>query len=82
MSVMERDTALYIRCPDCGETRAIGTRQHRRAKNQNVDPRCSVCRSIKYPAKIEPKHLNFWTNQFSTEWIIETAQMIWPEEDD
>jgi hypothetical protein len=74
---MERASALYIRCPDCGETRPIGSRQHRRAKNQTVDPRCSVCRSIKFPARIEQKHRNFWTSQYSDEWIKETAEMIW-----
>jgi phage terminase large subunit GpA-like protein len=77
---MERDMSLYIRCPDCGETRSLGIRQLRRAKNQNVDPRCSVCRSIKSPAVIEQKHRNFWTNQYSSEWIKETAEMIWGDD--
>ena len=69
--------SLYIRCPDCGETRELGSRQIRRAKNQNVDPRCAVCRSIKQSARVEPKHLAFWTSDHSMEWIQETAEMIW-----
>jgi hypothetical protein len=73
---------VSMRCPDCGEIRDdISIRQMRRLRNQNIDPRCQVCRSIPNPAKVEQRHLNFWITRYSEAWIRETGQMIWGEDD-
>jgi hypothetical protein len=29
------------------------------------------------PVVISPSHRNFWLNTYTTEWIVETAAMIW-----
>jgi len=75
-TVVEINTPM--RCPDCGEIRDdISIRQLRRLRNQSIDPRCSVCRSLPLPAKVTQANLNFWITRYSEQWIKETGQMIW-----
>lgn len=80
-NTLPRETAA-IRCPDCGGTRDVSVRQKRRLINQDGDLRCSVCRSIPDPAKFGPRDLDWWSSRFSQEWICETAEMIWGEDEE
>ena len=73
---MAQDT-VAVRCPDCGETRDITVRQKRRLISEGRTFQCSVCRTIPSPAKVEPRHRNYWLQSQSMEWICETAEMIW-----
>lgn len=78
-SSIARETAT-VRCPDCGETREISIRQKRRLMNEGGKMLCSVCRTLPRPAKVTLKHKRFWLDSYSMEWIRETAEMIWGEE--
>lgn len=78
-ALMTRETAT-VRCPDCGDPREVSVRQRRRLTNQDGDFRCQVCRTIPFPAVTSPSHRNFWSKQYSPEWIKETAEMIWGDE--
>ena len=71
-SSVSREMAT-VRCPDCGETREISARQKRR----NGNTRCSICRTLPLPPRVTLKHKRFWLDNYSMEWIRETADMIW-----
>lgn len=73
---LSRETAT-IRCPDCGEFREISVRQKRRLVNGGGSMLCRVCRTLPDPAPITMKHKSFWLDNYSIEWIVETADMIW-----
>jgi hypothetical protein len=75
-----RDTAT-VRCPDCGGTREVSVRQRRRLVNEGGDMKCSVCRSITGPIKVTQAHRNYWISRYSSEWIRDTAEMIWGDSD-
>ncbi len=66
-----------VRCPDCGETRKISDRQKRRINNEGGNELCSVCRTLPVAARVTLKHKRFWLDNYSLEWIVETAEMIW-----
>lgn len=69
-----------VTCPDCGNPREITMRQKRRLIHEGRTFHCTICRTIPERAKVGLRHHNFWTKQYSTEWIRETASMIWPED--
>lgn len=73
---MARDTVM-IRCPDCGGTREISVRQKRRLINGSRSLRCPLCRTLPKPATVGEEDRLFWTENYSMEWIKETAQAIW-----
>jgi hypothetical protein len=75
-ALMSSDTTT-VKCPDCGGMREVTNRQYRRILREGADSRCSVCRSMIRPVVISPSHRNFWLNTYTTEWIVETAAMIW-----
>jgi len=73
-----REVAV-VRCPDCGGTREISIRQRRRIKNGDRSLLCSLCRTIPHPAEVTQDDRDFWTESYSMEWIMETADWIWGE---
>lgn len=77
---MARDTVV-VRCPDCGGTREISIRQRRRIKNGDRSLRCSLCRTLPNAATVSEDDRLFWTESYSIEWIKETAQAIWGDDE-
>lgn len=66
-----------VRCPDCGESREISVRQKRRLTNEGGTMLCAVCRTLPKAAKPTLKDKRYWLDNYSMEWIQETAEMIW-----
>lgn len=68
-----------VRCPDCGEVRRISVRQKRRINNEGGNMLCAVCRTL-MPIKVTLQDKRWWLDNYSMEWIQETAEMIWSDE--